>query len=81
MHYKIPPEANILHFSRLQGAAGAANAPRGTWGEPAPMPDAVTLARLEADMVGKVLALVSDTKDALARALASLGRALVARDS
>jgi hypothetical protein len=45
------------------------------------MPDAVTLARLEADMVGKVLALVSDTKDALARALASLGRALVARDS
>jgi hypothetical protein len=31
------------------------------------MPDAVTLARLEADMVGKVLALVSDTKDALAR--------------
>jgi hypothetical protein len=28
-----------------------------TWGEPTPMPDAVALARLEADMVGKVMAL------------------------
>jgi hypothetical protein len=53
----------------------------GTWGEPAPMPDAVTLARLEADMVGKVMALATDPKDALARALASLGRAFMARDS
>ena len=28
----------------------------GTWGEPAPMPDVVARARLEADMVGKVMA-------------------------
>jgi hypothetical protein len=27
----------------------------GTWGEPAPMPDAVALARLETDMMGKVM--------------------------
>ena len=53
----------------------------GTWGEPAPMPDAVALARLEADLMGKVLALATDPKDALARALASLGRAFMARNS
>jgi Helix-turn-helix domain len=53
----------------------------GTWGEAAPMPDAVTLATLEGDMMGKVLALASDPKDRLARALASLGRAFMARDS
>ena len=47
------------------------------WGEPAPMPDAVTLARLEADMMGKVMGpLATDPKDRLARALASLGRGL-----
>ena len=45
------------------------------------MPDAVALARLEGDMMGKVLALATDPKDALARALASLGRAFMARDS
>ena len=45
------------------------------------MPEAVALARLEADMMGKVLALATDPKDALARALASLGRAFMARDS
>jgi hypothetical protein len=45
------------------------------------MPDAVTLARLEADMMGKVMALATDPKDALARAPASLGRAFMARDS
>ena len=44
------------------------------------MPDAVTPARLEADLMGKVLALATDPKDALARALASLGRAMKARD-
>jgi hypothetical protein len=45
------------------------------------MPDAVTLARLETDMMGKVLALAIDPRDALARALASLGRVFMARDS
>ena len=39
------------------------------------MPDAVALARLETDMMGKVMA--SDLGDALA----SLGRAFMARDS
>jgi hypothetical protein len=53
----------------------------GTWGEPAPMPDAVTLARLEGDLMGKVMALATDPKDRLARALASLGRAFMVRDS
>jgi hypothetical protein len=52
----------------------------GTWGEPTPMPDAVTLARLETDMMGKVMALATDPKDRLAAALASLGRAFMARD-
>jgi hypothetical protein len=32
-------------------------------------------------MMGKVLALATDPKDRLARALASLGRAFMARDS
>ena len=45
------------------------------------MPDAVTLARLETDLMGKVMALATDPKDRLARALASLGRAFMARDS
>jgi hypothetical protein len=41
------------------------------------MPDAVALARLETDMMGKVMALARDLGDALAR----LGRAFIARDS
>jgi hypothetical protein len=45
------------------------------------MPDAVALARLEGDMMGKVLALATNPRDALARALASLGQAFMARDS
>ena len=45
------------------------------------MPDPVTLARLETDMMGKVLALATDPRDALARALASLGRAFMVRNS
>ena len=69
-------------------ASGAATGPPaepplpapGTWGEPAPMPGAVTLARLEGDLMGKVMALASDPKDRLARALASLGRVFKVRD-
>jgi hypothetical protein len=45
------------------------------------MPDAVTLARLEGNLMGKVMALASDPKDRLARALASLGRVFMVRDS
>jgi hypothetical protein len=54
----------------------------GTWGGPVPpLPSAVALAALERDLAGKVQALFADPGDALARALASLGRAFVARDS
>ena len=53
----------------------------GSWGEPTPMPDAVTRAGLEGDLMGKVMALASDPKNRLAEALASLGRAFMARDS
>ena len=67
-------------MARLQAAGRAASAALGTWGEPTPMPDAVALARLEADMVGKVMALASDPKDALARALGSLGGVFMARE-
>jgi hypothetical protein len=74
----------VLPDSQWRGyrppAAPPAPAP-GTWGEPAPVPDAVTLARLETDMMGKVMALASDPKDRLARALASLGRVFMVRDS
>ncbi|MGB8243741.1 MAG: hypothetical protein WCF76_07565, partial [Pseudolabrys sp.] len=42
----------------FQPATGRRRRP-GTWGEPPPMPDAVTLARLEGDLMGKVLALAS----------------------
>ena len=74
----------VLPEGQWRGYRPPLEAPRpapGTWGEPTPMPDAVALARLEADMMGKVLALATDPKDALARALASLGRAFMARDS
>ena len=33
-----------------------------TWGKPTPMPDPVTLARLETDLMGKVMALAADPK-------------------
>ena len=45
------------------------------------MLSAVALAALEADLRGKVQALGTDPGDALARALASLGRAFMACDS
>jgi hypothetical protein len=45
------------------------------------MPDAVALARLETDMMGKVMALATDPKDRLAAALARLGRVFMGRDS
>jgi hypothetical protein len=76
--YAVLPESQWRGYRPPLEAPGPAP---GTWGEPAPMPDAVTLARLEADMMGKVLALATDPKDALARALARLGRAFMARDS
>jgi hypothetical protein len=53
----------------------------GTWGDPSPMPPATVLAALEGDLAGKVHVLASDPRDRLAAALASLGRAFMARDS
>ena len=73
----------VLPDSQWRGYRPPAEPPApapGTWGEPAPMPDAVTLATLEGDLMGKVMALATDPKDRLARALASLGRAFMARD-
>ncbi len=44
------------------------------------MPDAVTLARLEGDLMGKVHVLASDPKDRLAGAPARLGQAFMTRE-
>jgi hypothetical protein len=77
--YAVLPDTQWRGY-RPPAAEPPAPAP-GTWGEPTPMPDAVALARLETDTMGKVMALASDPKDALARALASFGRAFTARDS
>ena len=54
----------------------------GTWGAPAPMPSVLAQAAAETgDLRAVVNVLASDPKDRLARALASLGRAFMARDS
>ena len=54
----------------------------GTWGEPAPMPSVLAQAAAEAgDLRAVVGILATDPKDRLAAALASLGRAFMARDS
>jgi hypothetical protein len=75
----------VLPESQWRGYRPPAEPPRpapGTWGGPVPpLPSAVALAALEAALTGKVQALVTDPGDALARALASLGRAFVACDS
>ena len=77
--YAVLPDSQWRGYRPPLEAPGPAP---GTWGEPTPMPDAVAaLARLETDVRGKVLALATNPKDALARALASLGRAFMARDS
>jgi hypothetical protein len=76
--YAVLPEGQWRGYTPPLEAPGPAP---GTWGEPVPMPDAVALAGLEGDMRGKVVALTTDPRDALARALASLGRAFMARDS
>ena len=55
--YAVLPEGQWRGWRPPLEAPGPAP---GTWGEPTPMPDAVTLARLEADMMGKVMALAVD---------------------
>ena len=73
----------VLPDSQWRGYRPPADPPApapGTWGEPAPMPDAVTLARLEGDLMGKVHVLASDPKDRLAGALARLGQAFMTRE-
>jgi hypothetical protein len=69
--------------ARLPAASRAARAGAGHLGRPPmpPLPSAVALAALEADLRGKVQALATDPGDGLARALASLGRAFMERDS
>jgi hypothetical protein len=77
--YGLLPETQWLGYRPPQEPPGPAP---GTWGGPAAVvPSAVAMAALEADLVGKVQALATDPKDGLARALASLGRAFMARDS
>jgi hypothetical protein len=66
--------------ARLQAATGAASTFAGTWGDPPPLPPTTGLAALEGDLAGKVQVLASDPKDGLAAALASLGRAFMARE-
>jgi hypothetical protein len=57
----------------------------GTWGDPTPMPSLLAQAALEGQQSGslrtKVGILESDPRNGLAAALASLGRAFMARDS
>jgi hypothetical protein len=77
--YAVLPETQWRGYRPPQEPPGPAP---GTWGGPVPsLPSAVTLAALEADLAGKVQALAVDPGDALARALASLGRAFMPRDS
>ncbi len=87
-HFVLEQQTNgyaVLPDSQWRGYRPPAEPPApapapGTWGEPAPMPDAVTLARLEGDLMGKVMALATDPKNRLAAALASLGRAFMVRE-
>jgi hypothetical protein len=77
--YAVLPETQWRGYRAPQEPPGPAP---GTWGGPVPpLPSAVALAALEADLAGKVQALATDPKDGMARALASLGRAFIARDS
>jgi hypothetical protein len=77
--YAVLPESQWRGYRPPAEPPGPAP---GTWGGPAAvLPSAVALAALEADLASKVQALATDPKDSLARALASLGRAFMARDS
>ena len=77
--HAVLPETQWRGYRAPQEPPGPAP---GTWGGPVPpLPSAVALAALEADLAGKVQALATDPKDGMARALASLGRAFIARDS
>jgi hypothetical protein len=74
----------VLPDSQWRGYRPPAEPPApapGTWGEPTPMPSVLAQVALETDLVGKVMALATDPKNRLAAALASLGRAFMARDS
>jgi len=69
-------------MARLQAASRAAGARAGhVWGEPAPIPSVLVQAAQESELGAVVRILASDPRDALARALAGLGRAFMARDS
>jgi len=69
-------------MARLQAASRAAGARAGhVWVKPAPIPSVLVQAAQESELGAVVRILASDPRDALARALAGLGRAFMARDS
>jgi hypothetical protein len=76
--YGLLPESQWRGYRPPQEPPGPAP---GTWGDPPPILSAVALAALEGDLAGKVQALEANAMTPLERALASLGRALAARDS
>jgi hypothetical protein len=76
--YAVLPESQWRGYRPSPEPPGPAP---GTWGDAPPLSSALAQAALEADLAGKVQRLASDPKDGLAAALASLGRAFMARDS
>ena len=76
--YAVLPESQWRGYRPPQEPPGPAP---GTWGEPAPMPAAVALAGLEGDLMGKVHGTRHRSEGRAGAALASLGRAFMARDS
>ncbi len=78
----------VLPESQWRGYRPPAEPPApatGTWGDPPPMPSVLAQAAQESRQSGEVGAVVrilaTDPRDKLAAALASLGRAFMARDS
>jgi hypothetical protein len=71
--YAVLPESQWRGYRPPQEPPGPAPA---TWGAAPPMLDALAQARLERDLAGQLQRLGSDPGDALAAALARLGRAM-----
>ena len=77
--YAVLPEGQWRGYR--PPAEPPAPAPGTWWGEPAPIPSVLVQAAQESELGAVVRILASDPRDALARALAGLGRAFMARDS
>jgi len=74
----------VLPVSQWLGRKTAPEAPApqsGTWGDHPPLPSVIEQAAAEASLEDKIKALALDPADSLAAALASLGRALKARET